>query len=52
MVVMAKTAPPQAPLVFAKPDLLKAVERWRRHLAHERRLAAKTVEALSARGQE
>ena len=36
-----------APLVFARPDLLAAVERWRRHLAHERRLAAKTVEAYS-----
>lgn len=44
---MAKAVPPQAPLVFAKPDLLKTVERWRRHLAHERRLAAKTVEAYS-----
>jgi integrase/recombinase XerC len=33
------------PLVHAGPDLLAAVERWRRHLAHERRLAAKTVEA-------
>jgi integrase/recombinase XerC len=44
---MARTAPPQAPLVFARPDLLKAVERWRRQLAHERRLAAKTVEAYS-----
>ncbi|MCB1502810.1 MAG: tyrosine recombinase XerC [Bauldia sp.] len=43
---MAKL-PPDAPLVFARPDLLKAVERWRRHLAHERRLAAKTVEAYS-----
>ena len=36
-----------APIVFARPDLLKAVERWRRHVAHERRLAAKTVEAYS-----
>ncbi len=44
---MTKAVPPQAPLVFAKPDLLKTVERWRRHLAHERRLAAKTVEAYS-----
>ena len=44
---MAKIVSPQAPLVFARPDLLKAVERWRRHLAHERRLAAKTVEAYS-----
>ena len=37
----------QAPLVHARPDLLKAVERWRRHLAHERRLSPKTVEAYS-----
>jgi integrase/recombinase XerC len=44
---MARVIPPQAPLVFARPDLLKTVERWRRHLAHERRLAAKTVEAYS-----
>ena len=35
------------PLVFARPDLLQAVERWRRHLGAERRLAAKTVEAYS-----
>ena len=35
------------PLVFARPDLLKAVERWRRHLGSERRLADKTVEAYS-----
>ena len=33
------------PLVRARPDLIRAVERWRRHLAGERRLAAKTVEA-------
>ena len=38
---------PQAPIVFARPDLLKAVERWRRNLAHERRLAPKTVEAYA-----
>ncbi len=44
---MAEAVPPQAPLVFARPDLLKAVERWRRQLAGERRLAAKTVEAYS-----
>ena len=42
---MATTAPAQAPIVHARPDLLKAVEGWRRHIAHERRLAAKTVEA-------
>ena len=35
------------PLVIAAPDTLKAVERWRRHLGGERRLAAKTVEAYS-----
>jgi integrase/recombinase XerC len=37
----------RAPLVIGAPDLLKAVERWRRHLSGERRLAAKTVEAYS-----
>jgi len=36
-----------SPLVFARPDLLAATERWRRHLAHERRLAARTVEAYA-----
>ena len=41
------TADRDAPLVFARPDLLNAVERWRCHVAHERRLAAKTVEAYS-----
>ena len=35
------------PLLTAAPDLLKAVERWRRHLGGERRLAEKTVEAYS-----
>jgi integrase/recombinase XerC len=39
------TARPDAPLVIARPDLLKAVERWQRHLAGERRLAAKSVAA-------
>lgn len=34
-----------APLVFAAPDLLDALARWRRRLADERRAAAKTVEA-------
>jgi len=42
-----KPNPTEAPLVIARPDVLKTVERWRRHLAHERRLAAKTVEAYS-----
>ena len=36
-----------SPLLIAAPDTLDAVERWRRHLAGERRLAAKTVEAYS-----
>ncbi len=36
-----------APLITAAPDLAKAVERWRRHLASERRLAANTVEAYA-----
>jgi integrase/recombinase XerC len=44
---MKKNPGAAPPLVFARPDLLKAVERWRRHLAHQRRLAAKTVEAYS-----
>ena len=35
------------PLVIAAPDTLKAVERWRRHLGGERRLAAKSVEAYA-----
>lgn len=34
-----------APLVIAAPDATKAVERWRRHIAGERRLSDKTVEA-------
>lgn len=34
-----------APLVTAAPDVLAALRRWRSHLAHERRLAAKTLEA-------
>jgi integrase/recombinase XerC len=36
-----------SPLVIAAPDTLRAVERWRRHLGGERRLAARTVEAYS-----
>lgn len=35
------------PLVIAALDTLKAVERWRRHLGGERRLAAKSIEAYS-----
>ena len=44
---MPRIADPDAPLIFAAPDLMRAVERWRRHLASERRLAAKSVEAYS-----
>ncbi len=36
-----------APLVFAAPDVLKAVERWQRHLGGEKRMAAKTQEAYA-----
>lgn len=32
-------------LITAQPDVAEAVARWRKHLAGERRLAAKTVEA-------
>jgi integrase/recombinase XerC len=34
-------------LVIAAPDLAGSVERWRRHLASERRLSAKTIEAYA-----
>ena len=44
---MARIADTDAPLIIATPGLAKAVERWRRHLASERRLADKTVEAYS-----
>jgi integrase/recombinase XerC len=44
---VARIAGDDHALVFAAPDLLQAVERWRRHLGGERRLAAKTVEAYS-----
>ncbi len=44
---MARIDKRDRPLINAAPDLLKAVERWRRHLAGERRLAAKSVEAYS-----
>lgn len=44
---MAKVAASAAPLIIATPGLAKAVERWRRHLASERRLADKTVSAYS-----
>jgi integrase/recombinase XerC len=43
---MAMTASAEL-LVTAAPDLLKALERWRRHIGGERRLAAKTLEAYS-----
>ena len=38
-------APEAAVLILAAPDLAAAVERWRRHLAAERRASAETVEA-------
>ncbi len=41
---MAPQSPP-AVLIFAAPDLLAALARWRSHLGSERRLAAKTLEA-------
>ena len=44
---MVRIAPSDAPLVIATPGLAKAVERWRRHLSSERRLADKTVAAYS-----
>ena len=44
---MARIADTDASLVIATPDLAKAVERWQRHLASERRLAAKTLEAYT-----
>ncbi len=44
---MSGTPAADAPLVVAAPDLMKAAERWRRHLAGERRLAANTVEAYA-----
>lgn len=44
---MVKSSRPEPPLIIASRDLAKMVERWRRHLAHERRLAPRTVEAYS-----
>ena len=44
---MVRIAEDDGPLVIATPGLAKAVERWRRHLVSERRLADKTVEAYS-----
>ncbi len=44
---MVRIAPTDAPLIIATPGLAKAVERWRRHLVSERRLADKTVEAYA-----
>lgn len=41
------TIPTDTTLAFAAPDTLKAVERWRRYIGSERRLAAKTIEAYS-----
>jgi len=47
MATMARIDSHDRPLINAAPDVLAVVERWRRHLASERRLAAKTVEAYS-----
>jgi integrase/recombinase XerC len=44
---MARTTERGEPLIAAAPDLTDAVARWRRHLASERRLSPKTVEAYS-----
>ena len=44
---MPKPSPAAPPLIIAAPDLARTVERWRRQLGGERRLAAKTVEAYS-----
>jgi len=44
---MSRIAKDDGLLVTAAPDVLRAVERWRRHLSGERRLAAKSVEAYS-----
>ncbi|WP_421724870.1 tyrosine recombinase XerC [Bauldia sp.] len=44
---MARRSDPTAPFVVATPALAKLVERWRNHLARERRLADKTVEAYA-----
>ena len=48
---VARTAQTEI-LVPAAPDLVKAVERWRRQLGGERRLADKTVEAYSRDAQQ
>jgi integrase/recombinase XerC len=42
-----RIATDQTPLIIAAPDLARTVERWRRNLGSERRLAANTVEAYS-----
>ncbi|MCP4383235.1 MAG: tyrosine recombinase XerC [Hyphomicrobiales bacterium] len=44
---MAAPPDPFAALVTATPEITEAVLSWQRHLAQERRLAAKTVEAYS-----
>src|SRR5262249_25200026 len=44
---MRRTGDDDLPLVHAAPDLRREVERWRRQLAGERRMADKTVEAYS-----
>ena len=42
-----RTRPADVPLIHAAANLQHAIERWRRQLSGERRMAAKTVEAYS-----
>jgi integrase/recombinase XerC len=44
---MTQTLERGAPLIAAAPDLTEAVARWQRHLATERRLSPKTLEAYT-----
>jgi integrase/recombinase XerC len=44
---MTRTLERGAPLIAAAPDLTEAVARWQRHLATERRLSPKTLEAYT-----
>ena len=47
MAAMARLADHDKPLITAAPDLADAIGRWRRHLATERRLSPKTLEAYT-----
>lgn len=44
---MTRTTRRGEPLVAAAPDLTEAIARWQRHLASERRLSPKTLEAYT-----